>query len=102
MKKVLLFVFALALVLSPVVSYASGNNKTASANTNSIINPKTFKMIPEGRVVVRMRLHGTNIVYPANTFERFYDPQTNVMCYADVAGTDQQGGFSCVQLSQKK
>ena len=86
-----------AVTLSPALSYAS-NNK------NKTINPaatKTFKMIPYGKDTVYLHLSGSNIVYPADTFQRFYDPKTNVMCYADRAGADQKGGFSCVYLGKK-
>jgi hypothetical protein len=101
MKKTLSIVLILFIItLSSTLSYAS-NSKSKSAKSNSI-NPKAFVMLPYGKYVVHMRLSGTNIIYPADKFERFYDPQTNVMCYSDRAGATQQGGFSCVYLGKKK
>jgi hypothetical protein len=98
MKKILLITLVLAVVLSPVLSYASNNNtKKQNNTTDNNINAKTFKMIPEGIEVVN-RSGATYVV-----FKRFYDPQTNVMCYSSyqIAGT-YGSGFSCVYLGSKK
>lgn len=104
MKKVLLFIFVLALFigLSSPVSYAGNNSNykaflsSPTGNNNSV---KTF-FTPINKGKVKMY----NIVPRKNgTLYRFYDPQTNVMCYVAASnGSETIKAISCVQLSPKK
>jgi len=96
MKKVLLFVFALALVLSPAIVHAAGNTNSASTNTNSAVNPNTFKMINMGVT----RIFGINELH-AHIY-RYYDPQTKTMCYLAADGGGSIQTLSCVQLTPQK
>ncbi len=97
MKKVLLTVLILfTVVLTPVLSYASNNN----------INGKNFRMEYAGHIKQKVK---DSKGYSIGTIriKRFYDPQTNVVCYDAYNifyinhSRDRSNGFSCVYLGKK-